>query len=146
MAQLAGSIRQPREHRVAVRDGLIARRLHAAGNGLSWKYRFFFHAQILPRRLPRPRIGAEPPASKAVALAPHLPPKPFHLRQHRSSRPERADASPQDLGLLFSATSNACHPDWSRLAHLLFCFAPAKQPACEVEGSLFAFHRYQNTI
>jgi hypothetical protein len=47
---------------------------------------------------------------------------------------------------LSSATSNACHRDRSRPAHLLFCFAPAKQPACEVEGSLFAFHLRQNTI
>jgi hypothetical protein len=55
---------------------------------------------------------------------------------------------PQPLKILafFSATSNTGHPDRSKPAHLLFCFAPAKQPACEVEGSLFAFQRSQNTI
>src|ERR1700686_677323 len=51
----------------------------------------------------------------------------------------------RDLGSL-SATGNTGHPDRSRPAHLLFCFPPAKQPACEVEGSLFAFLRRQNTI
>jgi hypothetical protein len=34
--------------------------------------------------------------------------------------------------------------DRSRPASLLFCFAPAKQPACEVEGSLFRFLPTQN--
>src|ERR1700730_9345138 len=42
-----------------------------------------------------------------------------------------------DLGSR-SAIGNTCHPDRSRPPRLLFCFAPAKQPACEVEGSLFA--------
>src|ERR1700681_4081921 len=43
-----------------------------------------------------------------------------------------------DLGSR-SAIGNTCHPDRSRPAHLLFCFAPAKQPACGVERFLFAF-------
>src|SRR6202023_974581 len=41
-----------------------------------------------------------------------------------------------DLGSV-AATSNTYHPERSRSALLLFCFAPAKQPACAVEGSLF---------
>src|ERR1700719_1002191 len=51
MAQLAGALGQPREHRVAVRDGFVAGRFDAAGNSFSWMYAFFFHPQILPRWL-----------------------------------------------------------------------------------------------
>src|ERR1700736_2249666 len=70
---------------------------------------------------------------------------------HQQASPVAAKRSPQrrtccqNLGSL-PAISNTCHPDRSRPAHLLFCFAPAKQPACEVEGSLFAFHRRQHTL
>jgi hypothetical protein len=68
-----------------MRDGLIARQFHTAGNRFSRMYRLFFHAQILPRWSPRPCIGAQPSASNAVDLAPHLPPRPWlHLR-HQST-------------------------------------------------------------
>jgi len=69
------------------------------------------------------------------------------------------------MPVYFSITSNTGHPDGSSPTHplktfafffrhqqrrsprpeqaalLLFCFAPAKQAACKVEGSLFTLHR-----
>jgi hypothetical protein len=32
-----------------MRNGFVSRRLNATSNSLSWMYRLFFHAQILPR-------------------------------------------------------------------------------------------------
>jgi hypothetical protein len=63
-----------------VRDGFIPRQLHATSNSLSRKYRFFFHAQILPRQVPRPRT-APPPSPTSFYL--------FIAQQHLSSRPSR---------------------------------------------------------
>ena len=53
VAQFAGAFGKPRQHGVAVRDGFVSRRLHAAGDRFGRLYGFFFHAQILPRRLHR---------------------------------------------------------------------------------------------
>jgi hypothetical protein len=93
------------------------------------------HQQASPspqRRTCRQKLGHLLPSATRVipTLAPFPPPATLVIPK---------------LGSLPSM-GNTGHPDRSRPAHLLFCFAPAKQPACEVEGSLFAFLRRQHNL
>ena len=96
-----------------------------AGCIVSFFTRKFYHAHSTIPRHPskhRPSCArSSPPSNTVISPASTFP----------------APAIPV-ITTVFT-TSDTGHPDRSRPALLLFCFAPAKQPACEVEGSLFRF-------